>query len=109
MRVRWPLSSLLVAILLANCSCLKWNSTESDEILFRRAAIAANQGKYDVARLILQTLVNTYPDSDRVPEARQMIESSYSKENQADPKVSERRASELPNGSMCFFPSPPDQ
>ncbi len=87
MRCRSLLPLLVVAILLANCGCLKWNPTEPDEILFSRALIATDHGKYDVARLTLQTLVNTYPESDRVLEANQMIESLYSKELQANPSV----------------------
>jgi hypothetical protein len=74
-------------------------------MLFRRAVVAADQGKYDVGRLILQTLVNTYPDSDRVPEGRRPIEDSYSKEDQSDPKASECRESEPSNESMCSFPA----
>jgi len=83
---------------------LKWESTQPDEILFRRAAFAADHGKYDVARLTLQTFVNTYPDSDLVPAPRQEINDLCQKQKLADPTTT--CASPEWSG-MRFFPALP--
>src|SRR3974390_351697 len=40
------------------------NSKQPDKELFDKAMTALKKGKYDVARLDLQTMLNTYPDSE---------------------------------------------
>ena len=40
------------------------NSKQPDKELFDKAMTAMKKGKYDVARLDLQTMLNTYPDSN---------------------------------------------
>src|SRR5215472_12966091 len=40
------------------------NSKQPDKELFDKAMNAMKKGRYDVARLTLQTLLNTYPDSE---------------------------------------------
>src|ERR1700747_1821069 len=40
------------------------NSKQPDKELFDKAMIALKKGRYDVARLDLQTMLNTYPDSE---------------------------------------------
>ena len=58
--------SLVFALLCCLTACApvtEVSSRHHDEILFDRAMDAVHQGRYDVARLTLATLVNTYPDS----------------------------------------------
>jgi outer membrane protein assembly factor BamD len=38
-------------------------SKQPDKVLFDRAMDAMKHNRYDVARITLQTLINTYPDS----------------------------------------------
>ena len=42
------------------------NSKQPDKVLYDRAMDAMKHNKFDVARLSLQTLINTYPDSEYV-------------------------------------------
>src|SRR5579859_988595 len=41
-----------------------------DEVLFERATYEVEQKHFEVARVTLQTLVNTYPDSEYADKAR---------------------------------------
>lgn len=45
-----------------------------DKVLFDRAKDALQRKQFDVANLDLQTLVNTYPTSDYVPEAKSLLQ-----------------------------------
>jgi outer membrane protein assembly factor BamD len=49
------------------------DSKQPDKVLFDRAMDAMKHSKYDVARLSLQTLINTYPDSEYVARAKLAI------------------------------------
>jgi outer membrane protein assembly factor BamD len=49
------------------------DSKQPDKVLFDRAMDAMKKRKYDVARLSLQTLINTYPDSEYVARAKLAI------------------------------------
>ncbi|HUI83593.1 MAG TPA: outer membrane protein assembly factor BamD [Candidatus Binatia bacterium] len=53
------------------------DSKQPDKVLFDRAEEAMKHGKYDVARLSLQTLINTYPDSEYVARAKLAIGDSW--------------------------------
>ena len=53
------------------------NSKQPDKVLFDRAMDAMNHGKYDVARMTLQTLINTYPDSEFVARAKLAVGDSW--------------------------------
>src|SRR5438105_14323330 len=46
------------------------NSKQPDKVLFDRAMDAMGHRKYDIARLSLQTLINTYPDSEYIARAK---------------------------------------
>lgn len=59
---------------LNGCMGIRDLKTQPDRVLFDRAADAMQRGKYDVARLSLQTLINTYPDSDYINRAKKMME-----------------------------------
>ncbi|HUY13982.1 MAG TPA: outer membrane protein assembly factor BamD [Terriglobia bacterium] len=50
---------------------------QPDKILFEKAANEINHGRFDVGRLTLQTLINTYPDSEFLSKAKLEIADSY--------------------------------
>ena len=56
------------------------NSAEPDKVLFERADNDIKHGRYDIARLTLQTLINTYPDSEYLAKAKLAVADSYYKE-----------------------------
>ncbi len=53
------------------------DSKQPDKVLFDRAMDAMKHNKFDVARLSLQTLINTYPDSEYVARAKLAIGDSW--------------------------------
>jgi outer membrane protein assembly factor BamD len=55
-------------------------SAEPDKVLYERAMEDIQKNKYDIARLTLQTLINTYPDSEYLAKAKLAIADSYYKE-----------------------------
>ena len=52
-------------------------SKQPDKVLFDRAMDALKHNKFDVARLTLQTLINTYPDSEFVARAKLGVADSW--------------------------------
>ena len=56
------------------------DSKQPDKVLFDRAMDAMQHHKYDVARLTLQTLINTYPDSEYVARAKLAVGDSWYEE-----------------------------
>ncbi len=50
---------------------------QPDKILYQRATEEIRKGRYDVGRLTLQTLLNTYPDSEFLAKAKLAIADSY--------------------------------
>lgn len=53
---------------------------QPDKILYEKAAHEIDRGRYDVGRLTLQTLINTYPDSEFLSKAKLAIADSYFRE-----------------------------
>jgi outer membrane protein assembly factor BamD len=53
---------------------------QPDKVLYEKATAEINKGRYDVGRLTLQTLINTYPDSEYLSKAKLAIADSYYKE-----------------------------
>jgi len=53
------------------------DSKQPDKVLFDRAMDAMKHGKYDVARITLQTLINTYPDSEFIARAKLAVGDSW--------------------------------
>lgn len=49
------------------------DSKQPDKVLYDRAMDALRKGKYDVTRVTLQTLINTYPDSEFIARAKLSI------------------------------------
>ncbi len=50
---------------------------QPDKILYEKAIASIHKGRYDVGRLTLQTLLNTYPDSEYLAKAKLAIADSY--------------------------------
>jgi len=46
------------------------DSKQPDKVLYDRAMAALKKNKFDVARITLQTLINTYPDSEYIARAK---------------------------------------
>ena len=55
-------------------------SAEPDKVLYNKATEDMKHGRYAVGRLNLQTLINTYPDSEYLAKAKLGIADSYYKE-----------------------------
>ena len=51
-----------------------------DKQLFDKAIVAMNKGHFDVARLDLQTMLNTYPNSEYQMRAKLAVADSWYKE-----------------------------
>src|SRR6185295_16703595 len=54
---------------------------EPDRALFERAMRDLNKNRFTVGRLTLQTLINTYPDSEFLPRAKYAMAESFFKES----------------------------
>src|SRR2546426_2544123 len=57
------------------------NLEEPDRVLFERAMHDLERNKFIVSRLNLQTLINTYPDSEFLPQAKYALAESFYREN----------------------------
>src|SRR5262245_15817602 len=53
------------------------SSKQPDKVLFDRAMDALKHNRFDVARLTLQTLINTYPDSEFIARAKLAVADSW--------------------------------
>jgi outer membrane protein assembly factor BamD len=56
------------------------NTAEPDKILYDKAVDDVKHGRHEVGRLNLQTLINTYPDSEYLAKAKLAIADSFYKE-----------------------------
>jgi hypothetical protein len=75
----WHTASLVAALLCVLMGCNAWpdaevSSTQHDKLLFEHAMSAVEQGRYSVANLTLQTLINTYPDSEYASKAKEVLD-----------------------------------
>lgn len=57
------------------------NTAEPDKVLYNRALDDIKRGRQEVGRLGMQTLINTYPDSEYLAKAKLAIADSYYKES----------------------------
>src|SRR5271156_4071717 len=64
----------------ASPTTVKDASAEPDKVLYDRALVDLKAGRYTEGRLALQTLINTYPDSEYLAEAKLSVADSYFKE-----------------------------
>ncbi len=82
---RIPVVILLGALVFcAACTNKKVNnplanvgSKQPDKVLFDRAMDAMKHNRFDVARMTLQTLINTYPDSEFIARAKLAVGDSW--------------------------------
>src|SRR5919108_1660162 len=83
---RTPLIALLGLLLLLAVACTNKRvnnplanvgSKQPDKVLFDRAMDALKHNRFDVARLTLQTLINTYPDSEYIARAKLAVADSW--------------------------------
>ncbi len=94
----WKKSALVLLLSLGLVSCLKESDFGPDRGrgLFIRATNALDHNQFDVARLTLQTLINTYPDSGYAAMAKYILEN--------DPHLADRRWPSA--GSIQSAPNP---
>ena len=52
-------------------------SKQPDKVLFDRAMDAMKHNRFEVARMTLQTLINTYPDSEYIARAKLAVADSW--------------------------------
>ena len=55
----------------------KVDSKQPDKVLFDKAMEAMKRNRFDVARMTLQTLINTYPDSEFIARAKLAVGDSW--------------------------------
>jgi outer membrane protein assembly factor BamD len=81
------------------------NSKQPDKELFDRAMLALKKGRYDVARLDLQTLLNTYPDTEYAMRAKLAVGDTWYKEGGA---AALQQAESEYKDFITFFPNTPE-
>jgi len=80
-------------------------SKQPDKVLFDKAMDAMRHNKFDVARLTLQTLINTYPDSEYIARAKLAVgDSWYAEGGTAALAQAEQEYSDF----EIFFPNMPE-
>lgn len=80
------------------------NLYEPDRVLFDRAMRDLKKNKFTVGRLSLQTLINTYPDSEFLPQAKYAMAESFFRENSSS---SLNQAENEFKDYITFFPTSP--
>jgi outer membrane protein assembly factor BamD len=81
------------------------NSKQPDKALFDKAMIAMKKGRFDVARLDLQTMLNTYPDSEYRMRAKLAVGDSWFKEGGT---AAMTQAESEYKDFITFFPDAPE-
>ena len=81
------------------------NSKQPDKELFDKAMTSLKKGKYDVARLTLQTLLNTYPDSEYRMRAKLAVGDTWFKEGGT---AALTQAEAEYKDFITFFPNAPE-
>jgi outer membrane protein assembly factor BamD len=105
---------LLLAVLAFSAACTNKkvknpianiDSKQPDKVLFDRAMDALKHNRFDVARLTLQTLINTYPDSEFLARAKLGVADSwYAEGGSAALAQAELEYSDF----ITFFPNMPE-
>src|SRR5579871_106555 len=80
-------------------------SKQPDKVLFDKAMDAMRHNRFDVARLTLQTLINTYPDSEYIARAKLAVGDSWYAEGGA---ASLAQAEQEYSDFEIFFPNMPE-
>jgi outer membrane protein assembly factor BamD len=78
---------------------------QPDKILYEKATHEIQRGRFDVGRLTLQTLINTYPDSEYLSKAKLAIADSYYNEGGASGLT---QAEAEYKDFITFFPTAPE-
>ncbi len=78
---------------------------QPDKILYERAINEIEHGRYDVGRLTLQTLLNTYPDSEFLAKAKLAIADSFYNEGGVSGLT---QAEAEYKDFITFFPTAPE-
>jgi len=81
------------------------NSNQPDKILFDKAMVAMKKGRFDVSRLTLQTLLNTYPDSEYRMRAKLAVGDTWFKEGGAAALTQAEAEYKV---FITFFPNAPE-
>ena len=80
-------------------------SNQPDKVLYDKAMKAMKKGRYDVARLDLQTLLNTYPDSEYRMRAKLSVGDTWFKEGGS---AALTQAESEYKDFITFFPTAPE-
>ena len=111
---RIPLITVLGMLLVITIGCTNKKSVnplagvgskQPDKVLFDKAMDAMRHNRFDVARLTLQTLINTYPDSEFIARAKLAVgDSWYAEGGTAALAQAEQEYSDF----EIFFPNMPE-
>jgi outer membrane protein assembly factor BamD len=80
-------------------------SVQPDKVLFDKAMEAMKRNRFDVARMTLQTLINTYPDSEFIARAKLAVGDSWYAEGGT---ASLAQAEQEYRDFQTFFPNMPE-
>lgn len=83
----------------------KVSSVQPDKVLFDKAMEAMKRNRFDVARMTLQTLINTYPDSEFIARAKLAVGDSWYAEGGT---ASLAQAEQEYRDFQTFFPNMPE-
>src|SRR5881296_3010288 len=81
------------------------SSKQPDKVLFDRAMDAMKHNRFEVARITLQTLINTYPDSEYIARAKLAVADSWYAEGGS---ASFAQAEIEYKDFITFFPNMPE-
>ena len=111
---RIPLMIVLGTLLVLTIACTNKKSVnplagvgskQPDKVLFDKAMEAMRHNRFDVARLTLQTLINTYPDSEYIARAKLAVGDSWYAEGGT---AALAQAEQEYNDFEIFFPNMPE-
>ncbi|MGB9282505.1 MAG: outer membrane protein assembly factor BamD [Candidatus Sulfotelmatobacter sp.] len=111
---RVSLLSVLAVLLLITAACTNKKavnplanvgSKQPDKVLFDKAMDAMKHNRFDVARMTLQTLINTYPDSEFIARAKLAVGDSWYAEGGT---ASLAQAEQEYRDFETFFPNMPE-
>src|SRR5271166_2999705 len=111
---RVSLLSVLAVLLMITAACSNKKATnplanvgskQPDKVLFDKAMDAMKHNRFDVARMTLQTLINTYPDSEFIARAKLAVGDSWYAEGGT---ASLAQAEQEYRDFETFFPNMPE-
>jgi outer membrane protein assembly factor BamD len=111
---RIPLTAFLGVLLAITAACTNKKSVnplanvgskQPDKVLFDKSMEAMRHNRFDVARLTLQTLINTYPDSEFIARAKLAVGDSWYAEGGT---AALAQAEQEYDDFITFFPNMPE-